>query len=358
MKLNKLFLLVLGALVMSSTFTACSDDESWDPMGQGSKVSVAETRAYILNEGKFKNNDSGITYFDWNVDTTYNHDFYMAQNAKQLGDSGRDIIVDGNNIYMAVYGSNYIAKLNSMGVEQTRTQLPEELGQVRYLAAEGGYLYVTCYGGYVAKLQASDLKYVSSVTVGANPEYIVVDNGTIYCTNSGWGSDNRVAIINANEFKTAEFKEVMPNPDNIIKFNGRIFVQGYGAAYDYPWGELDMKTGEFTQIGNATAWASFGDVIYTVNSVTDWSTYETTNYFYTYHVSTGKLEEVELKNAPEALTNTSVYGMSVNPYTGHLYIMTTDYTNNSTIYHFDTNLTFLKEFESTGVCSRKIVFLK
>ena len=361
---------VLSALAMTATFTACSDDDEWNPLEEGSKVYVAQTRAFVLNEGSYQKNNAGITYFNWVADTTFTYDLFMAQNGKQLGDTGQDIIADGDSIYVAVYGSNYITKLNSLGVEQARTKLPEELGSVRYMVEEDDYLYVTCYGGYVAKVQTWDLKYVSSVKVGDNPEYIVENNGKIYCTNSGMGSDNRVAVIDLDKFTSASFMNVMTNPDHILEVNDRIFVQGYGEYdenwnCDYPWGELNVKTGEFKQIGNASSWATYGDIIYLVNSVTDWNhkkedgSYTTTNYFSSYNTATNQLTEGSyLKNMPSELASASVCGMSANPYNGHLYIMTSDYVNNGVIYHFDANGNFIKKFDSTGVGPRKIVFFK
>jgi hypothetical protein len=149
----------------------------------------------------------------------------------------------------------------------------------------------------------------------------------------------------------------MDNPDHIIKANDRVFVQGYGAAYDYPWGELNLSTGKFTPIGNASSWTEYDDVIYLVNSVTDWSTYTTTNYFFTYNAKTSKLSEWKLSGAPAALASTSVYGMSTNKKTGDIYIMTTDFVNNGKVYHVKKDGTFVKSFDSTGVNPRKIVFL-
>lgn len=350
---------VLSALTLTATFTACSDDDEWNPLDEGSKIYMAETRAFVLNEGSYGKNNAGITYFDWVADTTFNYDLFLLQNGKQLGDTGQDIITDGDDMFVALSGSNYITKLNSLGVEQKSVKLPEEMGDVRYMVAYNGNLFVSCYGGYVAKVQEKDMKYVSAVKVGDNPEYIVETGGKIYCTNSGWGKDNRVAVIDADKFATASFFTVMTNPDRIITVNGRVFVQGYGDYYDYPWGELDTKTGEFTPIANASSWAAYGDIIYLINSVTDWTTYTTTNYFSTYNTATNKLSEgLFLKNMPSELASKSVYGMSVNPYNGHLYILTSDYVNNGSVYHFDNNGNFVKQFDTTGISPRKIVFFK
>ena len=361
MKLRSLFLSALCAVAVTAGFTSCSDDDDdWNPTQEGSKINMVATRAFILNEGSYNGNNAGITYFDWRQDTTYISDLYFAQNGKNLGDTGQDIIASGNNIYVVVYGSNYIAKLNSVGVEQARlsfdSTVGKKVGQPRYAVEHNGYLYVTCYGGYVTKVNTTSMVAVDTVKVGLNPEYIAIDNGYIYCTNSGWGSDNRVARISINEFKKAEFFKVMDNPDHILAVNNRIFVQGYGAAYNYPWGELNTETGEFKEIGYCSSWAVHNGVIYLVNSVTDWNTHTTTNAFLTYDTRSNALATWNIKNIPAGLSSTSVSSMSINDKTGDIYIMTSDFVNNGSVYHVKADGTYVGNFQTTGITPRKIVF--
>ncbi|MBR1688447.1 MAG: hypothetical protein IJ710_07945 [Prevotella sp.] len=369
MKIRSLFYGALCALAVTVGFASCGDDDpespapvvptdeaKWDAIGNG-KVEMTQARAYILNEGAYNSNNAGISYFDWTNDKLYSSDFYAAQNEQAAGDTGQDLVVDeDNNLYLVVYGSNYIAKLDSFGVEKQRVEVSAELGQPRYAVEDAGYLYVTCYGGYVAKYSTADLSLVGSVKVGANPEYIVKDGGKLYCTNSGWGEDNRVAVIDIKSFSQASFIEVMQNPDGILAVNGEIYVQGYGAYYDYPWGVLD--NGKFVQIGTASKWTAFGDVIYLAYGETDWTTYETTTTFTSYNTATHTLNtESFLKDAPAELSSMSVYGISVNQYNGDIYILTSDFSTNGGVYHFKSDGSYVGKFTSTGVSPRKIVFL-
>lgn len=359
MKIRSLLLGMLSVLAISAGFTSCDDDDDdWNSTGNG-KVSMAQTRAFMLNEGSYEGNNAGITYFDWKQDTTYQADLFIAQNGRQLGDTGQDIVADNKgNVYVVVYGSNYISKLNEYGVEKATIQIPEELGAPRYAVVEGGYLYVTCYGGYIAKIKTADMTLQGRVAVGLNPEYIISEGGYLYCTNSGWGKDDRVARVEISSFKEAMFITVMNNPDHIIAINGHIYVQGYDADYSYPWGELNSD-GTYTKIGIASSWAAYGNTLYLAYSETDWNTYVTTTTFTSYDVSTGTLSEASpLKNAPAELSTSSVFSMTTNPYTGDLYIATSDYVNNGTIYHFASDGKFVKKFASTGISPRKIVFLK
>ena len=360
MKTRKYLFAALSVLAISAGFVSCSDDDDeWDWSKEGSNIEMSETRAFVLNEGSMNQNNAGLTYFDWKTDATYDKDLFMQQNGVAMGDVAQDIIVDDkDNIFVIMSGSKLIYKLNSVGARQASMTISSDLGDPRYGVIDKGYLYVTCYGGFVAKIDTKTMTLTGKVTVGANPEYIVKKDGKLYCTCSGWGADKRVAVIDIKSFDNASYFDVMDNPDRIIEVDGHIFVQGYGADWSYPWGELDTNTGRFTQIGNCSAWAAYKNTLYLAFSETDWSTYATTTTFTSYNAKSGQLNKSSfLKNAPAALTSSSVYGLSVNEKTGDIYVMTTDFVTNGRIYHFNSDGTFVKDFASSGVNPRKIVFL-
>lgn len=359
MKTRNYLFAALSVLAVSAGFVSCSDDDEWDWSKEGSNIEMSETRAFVLNEGSMNQNNAGLTYFDWKTDATYDKDLFMQQNGIAMGDVAQDIIVDDkDNIYVIMSGSKLIYKLSSVGTRQATMTISSDLGDPRYGVIEKGYLYVTCYGGFVAKIDTKTMTLTGQVKVGANPEYIVENDGKLYCTCSGWGADKRVAVIDIKNFDNASYFDVMDNPDRIIEVDDHIFVQGYGADWSYPWGELNTNTGKFTQIGNCSAWASYKNTLYLAFSETDWSTYATTTTFTSYNVKSGQLNKSSfLKNAPAALTSSSVYGMSVNEKTGDIYVLTTDFVTNGRIYHFNSDGTFVKDFASSGVNPRKIVFL-
>lgn len=364
MKLRNIFYSILCGLAISTGFTACSDDDDdWDAEKQGSKIEMAETRGFILNEGSYNLNNAHLNYFNYATDAVVTTDLFNTQNSKELGDTGQDIIEYDGNIYVVVYGSQYIVKLNGVGVEQCRYSFTtdETLGSPRYAVGEDGYIYVTTYGGYVVKLNASDLSYVGKVQVGKNPEHIAESDGYIYCTNSGWGYDNRLSIINEKTF-TCENVEIMTNPDGIaITDNGTIFIQGYGGTYPdytYPVQIYNKSTKTVKQIGHGSSIATYKNILYVCYSETDWSTYTTTNTFYSYNAQTGTTDTNMLKNAPSELASASVYGLSVNEETGHIYVLVTNYkSDDGVVYHFDKSGNYVGKFSSGGQNPKKIVFV-
>ncbi len=363
MKLRKYFYAILCGLAVSTGFVSCSDDDEWNPTGNGSNIEMAQTRAFVLNEGSYGNNDASITYFNWRTDEPYSTDLFYAQNGTTIGDTGQDLIEDNDNLYLAVYGSNYIAKLNGVGTEIARVSLAghSHLGQVRYLAADDGYLYATTYGGYVAKVNTRTMEIVDSVKVGDNPEQIIVEDGNIYCVNSGWGADNRLSIINERTFTLTEHVNIFYNPESIVETDDYIAIQGYGGSdytnYPYPVAVFDARSKTYKEIGKGTKIAAEDGKLYVAYSETDWNTYATTTSFYSYNFRTGQKDDNVLKNIPEELTSSSVYGISINDENNHIYVMTSDYVSDGTVYHFDNNGNYVGKFSSYGISPKKIVFM-
>lgn len=363
MKARSLWLSALCLLMLSVGFASCSDDEEGggNPWDEGSKVELPQTRAFILNAGTQNQNNSTLTFYDPAGQVESIGDIFFTQNDAQLGDLGQDIIEYEDNLYITVYGSNYIVKLNGAGVEQCRYSFTEEQGQPRYMAAEDGKIYVTLYSGNVARLDAATLQFEKMVKVGNNPEYIIEEDGKLYCTNSGWGSDNRLSIIDLASFETAENVEIFQNPDRIIESNGHIFIQGYGSNdylnYPYPVVEFDPVSKTYREIGRGTHIAANGNTLYVIFSNTDWNTYETVNSFYTYDMATQTVNETSfLKDMPDELASSSIYMFNVDGDTGDIYIGVTYFSNaNGEIYRFKADGTLVEKFTSGGQSPYKIV---
>ncbi len=352
---------MLCALLLGGSLTACSDDDDDWSNDEGSKVELPRERVFILNEGAYEMNNAGITFFDPNGTMPTIADLYYTQNDARLGDTGQDIIEYEKNIYVSVYGSKYITRLNAAGVEQARYSFTEAQGAPRYMVADNGKIYVTLYSGNVARLDATTLAFEGMVKVGNNPEQIIEEDDILYCLNSGWGKDNRLSIIDTRTFASAENVEVFGNPDQIIEVGDKIIIQGYGGDYPnytYPVAVFDPVNKTYQEIGKGTRIAGYGNTVYVIYSETDWDTYTTTNTFYTYNVQTGSVNNASfLKNAPAEVASGSIYMLSINEENGDIYIGTSDYTTNGDIYRFKNDGTFVEQFESGGVSPRKAIFM-
>ncbi len=363
-KMKHLKYLALLAFAVLAGFTSCSDDDEWNTTGGGKVEMESSDRAFILNEGSMNKNNSNIIYFDWASGKVNPTCVFTQQNGRQLGDTGNDIItVDGNKIVVAVNVSNYITLLNGYGVQTDSISFAKKhaaLGQVRSVDEENGMLYVTSYGGYVSRIRivGDKLQFVDSLKVGDRPEDVVAHDGKLYVTLQGQNyNDNRLAVVNS-DFKTITYSTIMQDPAKVYEDGDNIYVTGFGASYDNPWGVYSTTTGKYTQLGNASAVDVSNGVVYCANSVTNRTTYATTTTMYTYDAKTGATNKDFFKNAPAELASTSVYSISVNPYDGRIYVATSDYMTDGKVYVFNAQGNYEREFSSYGLNPHKIVFLK
>lgn len=368
MKLRSLFLTAICGLAVSTAITSCSDDE-YDPYEGGSQVALPEHRGFVLNEGNSKDNNASISLFDARQDTTTatELDLYFTQNDKQLGSLGQDMIEYGGNIYVVVYGSAYIAKLNRSCVEQCRTSIDAEYGAPRYIVGEGGKLYVTSVGGYVLRLNPDDLSVETAVKVGKVPEKPCVDDGKLYVplgnTYDMMTVNNKLAIVDLRNFTPAAVKyvEMTNNLQLAVENNGYVLTMSYGDDWmTTPMWMYDIKNVKAEDTGEqVTYMMEYDDIFLCVFSETDWNTYQTVNHFFTYDPATKKKTDVTEKVVAEkpTLATASIYSISEGK-DDSFYLTTTMYSEgNGTVYHFSKDFKLIGSFTSWGQNPRKVVVI-
>lgn len=305
------------------------------------------TGVYVLNSGKFGSNNSTLTFYDVN-DGTVTPNYFRAQNGRQLGDTGQDMVVYGSKTYIAVYASNVIEVIDRNGVSLASIQPQDAGGQPqspRYLTKAGGNVYVTLFDGHVAKIDTTTLAITAQVAVGRNPEQIAVSNNKLFVANSGglgWndpnlGYDKTVSVIDIATFSVVKTVQVVLNPTEVTTdAQGDVYVISMGdyGAIPNTMQRIDPNTYEVTTVGNATKMASAGDKIYVYYSQYDtfWNQVIT---FYEYDAV------AETMGTTSFITDGTVVeqpcSLSVDPLTGDIYVGTSDYTNNGDMYVFSAD---------------------
>lgn len=374
MKVRNLFgwLCVLALGVAS---VSCSDDDpEWND--DGSKIDLPHNRVYILNEGSQNKNNAGIAFYAPKNDAEKIVDIFYEQNGKRLGEIAQSMIEYRDKIYVAVYGSNYLARLNAACVEEASVSFvndPDLSAGIRYIDAEGGYIYASFYGGVVAKINANTLVVEAKLkTGGANLEGVAIEDDNLYVANSyekvldpvtnknQYVYKTDVYVIDLRSFSLKGTLAVSQNPNDLIEEDDKVFLISWGNYKDkgYSFQMIDpKKNNQVSEIAVATKMAGGNDIVYLVNSVTDWSIYLTTNTFFYYDIKTGRLhEESFLKNAPAELASSSVYMMAVDEESGDIYISTSSYTANGDIYRFKKDGTFVEKFDCGGMNPKAVVF--
>lgn len=370
MKVRSLLFGMLCMLALGASVASCSDDDNDSLNDDGSKVEMPQSRAFFLNEGSYGGNNSGIAFYSPKGDADFISDIFKTQNDASLGDTGQSMIEYEDEIYVAVYGSNYLAKLNAAGVELNSRSFVKDTdlsAGIRYIDAEDGYIYASFWGGAVAKINAGTLEIEAKLTgLGANLEGVAICKDMLYVANSctpDWSTYyTEVKVIDLRTFTLKETLTVAQNPKWLLEEDDKVFLisNDYSSMEGYVLQMIDPTDGnKVTKIGNATYMAAEGDMLYLTNSLTDWNTTpaSTINTFSTYNIKTGQMNNASfLKNAPVELASTSLYMLAVNDNNGDFYISTTDFKTNGDIYRFKKDGTFVEMFDAGGINPSTAVF--
>lgn len=237
----KKYLLGLAVLLMgTAVMTSCDPAEDYPE----TYLQVYSTGAYVVNSGNmYSKIESSLTAIDY-ASSTATQNVFKTANGRSLGNTANDGIVYGNKIYLAVDQSNTIEvidKKTKQSIKQIKTT--DLLGKAegaepRHIIADGGKVYFTTYGGYVAAVDTTDFALQKKWKVGNYPEGLVFGNGNLYVANSNYGAGGgNISCINlSNDNVETKNIEGVNNPTSIYYVSGRVYVIDnpvYGPAPDY-----------------------------------------------------------------------------------------------------------------------------
>ena len=376
MKLSKLHT-ILAILALALVPAACGDDneDDWED-NSGSKVELPRHRMYILNEGSASSNNAGVAFYAPTSNVAPINDIFFTQNGRRLGDVGQAMIEHNSSVYIAVSGSNYLVRCNSAMVEMDRVSFanePDLTGGIRDITAEGEYIYASFYGGWVVKINARTLDIAGKLnTGGACLEGITAEDGTLYVANAysmspnpttGYNDYNyltEIITVNLRNFTKGQSITVAQNPNVLLEADDKIFVISYDyTAEGYVLQSIDPKRNNtVTRIGYANYMAEEDGILYLIDSRTNYTTWTTTNNFWSYDINRGTVRSSSfLQNAPAELTNSSIYMLAIDDETGDFYVGTTHYNQaNGEMYRFRANGQYLEKFDCGGQNPRAAVF--
>lgn len=374
-RMNVIYLLILLLGV-----SACREDEHTF-LSDGKQVTPPTAGArikgfYQLNEGNMGMNLASIDYYDY-LTGVYTRDIFSERNpeiVKELGDVGNDLKVYGHKAYAVLNASNLIVVFD---VRTTRAIREIEVPNGRYLAFSNGKAYVSSYAGavtiepnaeigFVAEIDTVTLEVTRRVTVGYQPEEMVVHDGKLYVANSGGyrapNYDRTVSVVNLETFKEEKKIDVAINLHRMVMDErGDIYVSSRGdygsmpsklyvidTATDEVKRELDVPVGGMWLDGDKLYYYS---VAYDMLGKTE----------VTYGILDTRTEEqiadriITDRTAEEIMTP---YGLAVNPETKEIFITDAqDYRVTGYVYCFSPQGT-LKWKTKGGNIPRHFAFVE
>ena len=375
----KKYLLGLAVLLMgTAVMTSCSDDND----GPETYLQVYSTGAYIVNSGNmYKQIESSLTAIDY-ASSTATQNVFKAANGRSLGNTANDGIVYGNKIYLAVDQSNTIEvidKKTKQSIKQIKTT--DLLGNAegvepRHIIADGGKVYFTTYGGYVAAVDTTDFALQKKWQVGNYPEGLVIGNGNLYVANSNYGAGGgNISCINlANDKVETKNIEGVNNPTSIYYASNVLYVLDnpvYGPAPDYATtGENALRAVSFAE-GKSQKVADGNYAVCVTPGTTTRTPQLVRSYFFVLNAPYGGTPSVSVLAAgstqPQALTLSempvSPCGIFADPLNGHIFVLsykmgdkgTPDYNGNGYVVEYDRAGQKQHEYE-TGVGSCAMFF--
>lgn len=375
----KKYLLGLAVLLMgTAVMTSCSDDND----GPKTYLQEYSTGAYVVNSGNMYNKiESSLTAIDY-ASSTATQKVFKAANGRSLGNTANDGIVYGNKIYLAVDQSNTIEvidKKTKQSIKQIKTT--ELLGNAegaepRHIIADGGKVYFTTYGGYVAAVDTTSFALQKKWKVGSYPEGLVIAHGNIYVANSNYaaGGGNISCINLSNDNVETKNIEGVNNPTSIYYASNVLYVLDnpvYGPAPDYAaTGENALRAVSFAE-GKSQKVADGNYAVCVTPGTTTRTPQLVRSYFFVLNAPYGGTPSVSVLAAgstqPQALTLSempvSPCGIFADPLNGHIFVLSykmgdngyADYNGNGYVVEYDSAGQKQHEY-ATGVGSCAMFF--
>lgn len=376
----KKYLLGLAVLLMgTAVMTSCSDDND----GPETYLQEYSTGAYVVNSGNMYNKiESSLTAIDY-ASSTATQKVFKAANGRSLGNTANDGIVYGNKIYLAVDQSNTIEvidKKTKQSIKQIKTT--DLLGKAegaepRHIIADGGKVYFTTYGGYVAAVDTINFVLADKYKVGSCPEGLVIGGSNLYVANSNYGKGGgNISCIDLSS-KKVETKNIegVNNPTSIYYASNVLYVLDnpvYGPAPDYAaTGENALRAVSFAEGKSQKVADGNYAVCVTTGAATTRDVEVVRPHFFVLNAPYGGTPSVSVlvAGSTQAQTMTlsempvSPCGIFADPLNGHIFVLSyrlgdkgnPDYNGNGYVVEYDRAGQKQHEYE-TGVGSCAMFF--
>ncbi len=318
-------------------FSACDDDENPGGGGSDDDAFRAEQGVYVFNNGNEGYSINGSLTFIDPAGAAYKNDVFTLVNGRELGSTVQDGVVLGDQLYIAVFGSNTVEVVDKHTVESIAQILPTTAQGKgpRDIVTDGEYVYVSMQDGYVSRINPATYTIDNTVKVGPNPEEMAVVGDYLYVANSdglnyesGYVNGKSVSKVRLSDFTEEEKIAVGMNPTKLVAHtaSGKLFVGCMGDYMDNPtslW-VIDTATGTATDLAvPVTLMCLSGNTLYTIYN--QYGSPEDNRYISYNATDNSVLDEafipvVESVNGFTSNVVDNPAGIVVNPADGHIFI--------------------------------------
>lgn len=230
-------------IALSLIAASCENEEPSTTFPENSTVAGM----FVLNEGTFGAGNSTLSFVDLKNDTLYKDIFGKVNPdvSGNLGDAGNCIAINNGKVYILT--SNFVEIIDAATCKHIKRL---EMNSPRDIKFYKGNAYVSSYGvmkdipnykGVVYEINTDLLEVTKEVTVGYQPEEMVIKDNKLYVANSispdynNTEYDKNVSVINLGSFTLEKNIEVAINMHRMeIDSKGNIYVSSRGNYFDIP----------------------------------------------------------------------------------------------------------------------------
>lgn len=192
--------IVITSLLSVLFLTACTDDDTVDPVAETGKY---ENGIFVVNEGSFGAEEGSVTFVDDDLQNAENKIYAAANPTSEfgLGSVLQSMFFYGENAYLISNGSNLITIVDRNTFEFVG-EIIGGLNAPRYAAVANGKAFVTNQASwqtsdddFIAVIDLETLEVEKTIDTNAPVEYILEENGKLYVQNASFSMGNQVSVI-------------------------------------------------------------------------------------------------------------------------------------------------------------------
>src|SRR5690625_188785 len=235
--------LLVTLALFAITLTSCNDSPVADR-----QTGDEGLRVLIFNEGNFSDANGTVTsYYPGSGERIA--DLFQQVNGRLLAGTIQFATRTSDRLYIVTNNQNKIEVVDPVSFKSLDTILiPEGSGitpiAIEEISPEKAYLsslYDTSV--YVVDLAQGELTE-TQITVGNNPQQMVLSGLHLFVANSGFGSDNTVSVIDPESDSVIHTIQVGAGPTRLVDGgDGRLWVVagGYEALDEETWERVPEK---------------------------------------------------------------------------------------------------------------------
>ncbi|TAH00072.1 MAG: YncE family protein [Sphingobacteriales bacterium] len=355
MNLKKTAIKSIALLVVATSIIGCRKNTNEEILPD---IVPVRKGIYILNEGGFNQNNSSLSYYDFEG-KILTADIFKQENYRGLGDTGNDAQIYGSKMYIIVNASSTVEVLNARNaksIKQFTFKTDQNVNrQPRYIVFNNNKAFISSYDGTVAVLDTASLTIEKYITVGRNPEQMAIANGKLYVANSGGldypNYDKTVSVIDLLTLTEIKKITVTLNPNGVT-------ADQYGDVYIKSVGNYDDVKPTLTIIDSKTdlvktTFDNFNGSNMTITG--DLAFFTVTGGAKIFNVQTETV--VKEQFVTDGTVITSPYGVDVDNLTGEVFITDAkNYTSRGEVFCFDKDGK-KKYVLTTGISPNGVIFI-